>query len=184
LKLNNPSLPLIFTAPDVPVEYLYIVHFVRLLPDDQMKIKTVVLHYKKPSDEVYLTDMTRQVEHSIVDSGMNDGIAIIHTECSNTCITTMEYEPGSIHDMQMALTKLIPNGHANGHSEHNGNGLHANASQNGHVKQDIRPSLIGSSITVPFKDNREMLGKWQKAVLIDFGSAKDEKRVIVQIIGE
>jgi secondary thiamine-phosphate synthase enzyme len=142
-----------------------------------MKVKTVVLHYKKPTDDVYLEDITRQVEHSIVDSKMNDGIATIHTDCPDACITTMEYEPGSIKDMKDALEKFRPlNGHA---VPHNGNG-----GMNGHDSQDIRPSLIGSSITVPFKDNREMLGKWQKVVLIDFASNTEEKRVIVQIMGE
>ncbi len=144
-----------------------------------MKIKTVVLHYKKPTDEVFLTDITRQVEHSIIDSKMDDGIAIIHTDCPSACITTMEFEPGSIHDMEEALNKLNPQ--SNGHeAEH----LADKDSSNYHHQHDIRPSLIGSSITVPFKDNREMLGKWQKVVLIDFDGSKEEKRVIVQIMGE
>jgi thiamine phosphate synthase YjbQ (UPF0047 family) len=29
-----------------------------------------------------------------------------------------------------------------------------------------------------------MLGKWQKAVLVDFDTSTSEKRVIVQIMGE
>ncbi len=144
----------------------------------RMKIKTVVLHYTKPTSEVFLTDVTRQVEHSIVDSKMEDGIAIVHTDCPNACITTMEYEPGTIHDLQEAFKKFSPlNGH-NGHSAHNGNGTHMNGNH------DVRTTLIGTSITVPFKDNREMLGKWQKAVLVDFDHSTGEKRVIVQIIGE
>jgi secondary thiamine-phosphate synthase enzyme len=145
----------------------------------RLNVKTVELHYKKPDSSIHLTDITRQVEHSIIDSKMNDGIAIIHTNCPNACITTMEYEPGTISDMQEALEKLIPlNGH-NGKPHANGNGV-----ANGNHKSDSRPSMIGSSIAVPFKDNREMLGKWQKVVLIDFDASIDEKKVIVQIIGE
>ena len=159
-----------------------------------MKIKTVVLHYTKPTSEVFLTDVTRQVEHSIVDSKMEDGIAIIHTDCPNACITTMEYEPGTIHDLQEAFKKIHP---LNGHNGHNGNNGHNGSNghngqhlgnngngTNGNGHHDIRTTLIGSSITVPFKDNRELLGKWQKAVLVDFDSSTGEKRVIVQIIGE
>lgn len=145
----------------------------------RMKIKTVVLHYTKPTSEVSLTDITRQVEHSIVDSKMADGIAIVHTDCPNACITTMEYEPGSIHDLQEAFKKLTP---PNGHNSHEGQHNNCNGGANCH--SDIRTTLIGAGITVPFKDNREMLGKWQKAVLVDFDTSTCEKRVIVQIIGE
>jgi thiamine phosphate synthase YjbQ (UPF0047 family) len=131
----------------------------------RLNVKTVELHYKKPDSSIHLTDITRQVEHSIIDSKMNDGIAIIHTNCPNACITTMEYEPGTISDMQEALEKLIPlNGH-NGKPHANGNGV-----ANGNHKSDSRPSM--------------MLGKWQKVVLIDFDASIDEKKVIVQIIGE
>lgn len=147
-----------------------------------MKIKTVVLHYTKPTSEVCLTDITRQVEHSIVDSKMEDGIAIIHTDCPNACITTMEYEPGTIHDLQEAFGKIASHNGHNGHAANNGKVANGNGNGNGH--HDMRTTLIGSSITVPFKDNREMLGKWQKAVLVDFDASTEEKRVIVQIIGE
>jgi secondary thiamine-phosphate synthase enzyme len=146
----------------------------------RMKIKTTVLHYTKPTSDVFLTDVTRQTEHLIVDSKMEDGIAIIHTDHPNCCITTMEYEPGSIHDMQEALKKLNPHNGHNGHHEGNsGNGANGNGTH-----QDVRTTLIGTSITVPFKDNRELLGKWQKVVLVDFDASKEEKRVIVQVIGE
>jgi secondary thiamine-phosphate synthase enzyme len=143
----------------------------------RMKIKTVVLHYTKPTTEVFLTDVTRQLEHSIVDSKMGDGIAIVHTDCPNACITTMEYEPGTVHDLQEAFKKLNPPNRHNGHQGNNSNSTNGN----GH---DVRTTLIGTSITVPFKDNREMLGKWQKAVLVDFDTSTSEKRVIVQIMGE
>ncbi len=138
-----------------------------------MDVKTVELHYKKPNDDVCILDITRQVEHSIVDSEMSSGIAIIHTVCSNASITTMEYEPGSISDLSNALKKFMPKkAEMNQHLPH------------GEDHQDIRPSMIGSSITIPFKDNRVMLGKWQEVVLIDFDGADNKKKVVVQIMGE
>ncbi len=136
----------------------------------EMNVKTVELHYKKPKDGVHFIDITRQVEHTIVDSKMNDGIAIIHAHNPNTCITTMEFEPGSIKDMHHALKNMIPKKGAKGKRIAHG--------------KDVRPSLIGSSIAVPFKDNREMLGKWQKVILMDFDGREDEKKVIVQMMGE
>lgn len=134
-----------------------------------MNVKTVELYYKKPKEGVHFIDITRQVEHTIVDSKMNDGIAIVHAHSPNTCITTMEFEPGSIKDMQQALKRMIPKKSGGKKPSHG---------------EDIRPSLIGSSIAVPFKDNREMLGKWQKVILMDFDGKENEKKVIVQMMGE
>ena len=42
-----------------------------------MKIKTVELHFKKNTEDMGFVDITRTVEHSIVDSNMKDGIATI-----------------------------------------------------------------------------------------------------------
>jgi secondary thiamine-phosphate synthase enzyme len=131
-----------------------------------MQVKTVELHYRKPSDEIGYTDITRQVEHAIVDSKMDKGIAVVYAKDPNTCITTMEHEPGAINDFHKTLNKIDAR----------------TAKGKGH--RDVRPALIGSSITVPFKDNREMLGKWQKVVLVDFDGHENTKKVIVQIMGE
>lgn len=130
-----------------------------------MHVKTVELHYKKSTSEIEFIDITRQVEHSIVDSKMNDGVAIVYAKDPTTCITTMEHEPGAINDLRNMLKKMKGKGAGDGH-------------------MDARPTLIGSSITVPFRDNREMLGKWQKVTLIDFDGETTTKKVIVQIIGE
>ncbi|MGI0100887.1 MAG: YjbQ family protein [Candidatus Micrarchaeaceae archaeon] len=135
-----------------------------------MKIKTVELQFKKDKEGIGLTDITRQVEHSIVDSGMNDGIATIHSENPNVCITTMEFEPGTIKDLTEAFERLSPS------KQHTG----ADGARN----HDIRPALIGPGITLPFKDNRVIIGKWQEIIMIDFDGVKEPKKIAVQIIGE
>lgn len=132
-----------------------------------LNIKTVELNYEKKEDGISLTDITRQVEHSVVDSKMQNGIVTVCSESSNTSITTMEFEPGSIKDIKDTFERF--------------NSFKESTPHEGH---DIRSSLIGPSITVPFKDNRIMVGKWQQIVLIDFDKTKEQKKVIVQILGE
>ena len=136
-----------------------------------MKIKTVELHFKKDTEDIGFVDITRPVEHSIVDSKMRDGIATIHSADPNVCITTLDNEIGNITDVKAALERIAPSkAHQNGNGEH---GQH-----------DIRPSIVGPGITIPFKDNRIIIGKWQQIFMIDFDGMEMPKKVIVQIMGE
>lgn len=136
-----------------------------------LDIKTVELYFKKQKSGIDIIDITRQVEHSIVDSRINNGIATVFSGSANASITTMEYEPGTVKDLNATLKRVAPNGMGNGYSAKNG-------------KHDIRSALVGRSITIPFKDNRMTLGKWQEIVLVDFDRKKDKKKVVLQIMGE
>ncbi len=129
-----------------------------------MKIKTVELNFDKQNAELDLTDITRPTEHSVVESKMNDGIVVVQVLSKNVSVSTTEFEPGMKSDIKAAMGKIYMNGHA--------------------PCTDPRATLVGSSITVPFKDNRLMLGKWQQIVLIDFNAGKERRKVVVQIIGE
>jgi thiamine phosphate synthase YjbQ (UPF0047 family) len=48
----------------------------------------------------------------------------------------------------------------------------------------VRASLIGPSLTVPFKDGEFLLGTWQQIVLLEMDTRKRERQIVVQIIGE
>ena len=137
-----------------------------------MKIKTVELHFKKDTEDMGFVDITRTVEHSIVDSNMRDGIATIHSSDPNTCIITMDNEIGNIQDVKAALDRLAPTRKA-------GNGAVGE-----HPKYDPRSSIVGPGITIPFKDNRIIIGKWQQIFMLDFDGMENAKRIVVQIMGE
>jgi secondary thiamine-phosphate synthase enzyme len=53
---------------------------------------------------------------------------------------------------------------------------------NGH--SHVRASLVGPSLTIPFKDETLLLGTWQKVVLLEMDTRQRERQVILQIIGE
>jgi secondary thiamine-phosphate synthase enzyme len=53
---------------------------------------------------------------------------------------------------------------------------------NGH--SHVRASLIGPSLTVPFKDRNLILGTWQQIVFIELDIRSRERRITLQIIGE
>ncbi len=130
-----------------------------------MNVKTVEMEFKKDHEGIGFIDITRPVEHSIVDSNMQNGIATIHSVNNNVCITTMDNEKGNMSDIKDAFQRLFPEG------------------IEGTKDMDVRPSIVGPSITVPFRDNRIILGKWQQIFMIDFNGT-DRKKVVVQIMGE
>jgi thiamine phosphate synthase YjbQ (UPF0047 family) len=52
---------------------------------------------------------------------------------------------------------------------------------NGH--SHVRAALIGASLTIPFKDKRLFLGRWQQIVLIDCDNRSRKRSVVVQAFG-
>ena len=50
--------------------------------------------------------------------------------------------------------------------------------------ETVRASLVGPSLTIPFKDETLLLGTWQQVVLLEMDTRQRERQVILQIIGE
>jgi len=53
---------------------------------------------------------------------------------------------------------------------------------NGH--SHVRASLVGPSLTIPFKDSRLLLGTWQQIVVIEMDIRQRKLQIILQIMGE
>src|SRR5215218_8308461 len=87
-----------------------------------------------------ILDITGQVQRAAAEAGAADGQVAVFVRGSTAAVTTMEFEPGGIHDLRALLDRLIP---AQGDYEHN----RLNHDTNSHAHQ--RASLIGSSESVP-----------------------------------
>jgi secondary thiamine-phosphate synthase enzyme len=120
-----------------------------------------------------IVDITDRVQAAVADAGAADGQATAFVRGSTAAITTMEYEPGGVHDLRALLDRLIP---ADGPYEHN----RLNHDSNSHAHQ--RASIVGASEIVPVEGGRLALGTWQQLVLIDFDDRPRERTVVVQIV--
>lgn len=118
-------------------------------------------------------DLTAGVADAAAAAGIEAGTALAFVRGSTAAITTMELEPGGVHDLQALLDRLIP---AAGDYEHN----RLNADTNSHAHQ--RASIVGPSEAVPVSGGRLALGTWQQLVLIDFDDRPRERTVLVQVI--
>jgi secondary thiamine-phosphate synthase enzyme len=120
-----------------------------------------------------ITDITDGVERVIATAGASEAQATAFVRGSTAAITTMEFEPGGVRDLDAALERLIP---SEGDYEHN----RLNRDTNSHAHQ--RASLIGPAETIPVVGGKLALGTWQQLVLIDFDDRARDRTVVVQVV--
>jgi secondary thiamine-phosphate synthase enzyme len=122
-----------------------------------------------------MIDITRQTDEAIKGSGLQDGIVAIFVSGSTASITTIEYEVGLKNDFPKMLTRIAPSEIEYEHDNtwHDGNG-----------HSHVRASLIGPSLTVPFKDKNLMLGTWQQIILLEMDVRPRKRKIVLQMIGE
>jgi secondary thiamine-phosphate synthase enzyme len=121
-----------------------------------------------------IVDITDQVEQKLKSVKLKDGIVTISVVGSTGGITTCEYEDGLVQDLKDLFQKLIPAGEYH-HDQAWGDG-------NGHAH--LRASLLGPSLTVPFNDQKLILGTWQQIIFIDFDNRPRRRKIVLQIMGE
>jgi secondary thiamine-phosphate synthase enzyme len=137
-----------------------------------MAVRTAELRFstRGDSDVVEIGD---EVARCVEEAGVREGQVVAFVRGSTAAISTMEYEPGGVHDLRAMLERLMP---AAGDYEHN----RLNADTNSHAHQ--RATVVGASETVPVVGGRLALGTWQQLVLIDFDDRPRERTVVVQTI--
>jgi secondary thiamine-phosphate synthase enzyme len=126
--------------------------------------------------EGQIVDLTEGVLAVVRQSGVSDGIVSVFVTGSTAAVTTMEYEPGGVADLQAVLEQLVPRAPAGGDYAHNVR----NHDDNAHAH--LRASLLGPSEAVPLVRGQLVLGTWQQLVLIDFDDRPRRREVHVQIV--
>ena len=137
-----------------------------------MAIHSGMLRLQTPGNG-HIVDLTEGVASVVRTAGVQRGVAVVFAPGSTVAVTTMEYEPGGIHDLQALLDRMIPSA---GDYEHNRRNHDTNA--NAH----LRAALVGPSETIPLVEGRLALGTWQQIVLIDFDDRPRRREVAVQIV--
>jgi len=138
-----------------------------------MSVVTEELHFDTKG-EVEIVDITDKVNSKLRESSIEDGIVTIFVPGSTGALTTIEYEPGLLQDLPAALERLFPKGIDYAHELrwHDGNG-----------HSHIRASFLGPSLTVPFRNNKMLLGTWQQVVFVELDNKRRSRRIILQIVG-
>ena len=126
-------------------------------------------------------DITGALGECIRRSGIVNGIAHVFCPGSTGGLTTTEFEPGAVRDINELLDRLIPPtppGPPWGEYFHH----ETWHDDNGHAH--LRASVIGADITVPVRNGRPLTGTWQQVIFIDFDTRPRTRELAVTVIGE
>ena len=122
-----------------------------------------------------IIDITADVQKIISDSSMNEGICLIFVVGSTGTLSTIEYEDGLKHDFPKALDKIAPKNQEYKHhltwDDDNG-------------RSHVKATLMGSSLTVPFQNNKVIHGTWQQLIFMELDTRARNREIIVQLVGE
>ena len=116
-----------------------------------------------------LVEFTDEVRRKLKEAGAREGICVLYVQHTTAGLTVNENaDPDVPRDMLHALRTLIP--------QHGMGFLHNEENSDAHIKA----TLVGSSVTVPFREGRLLLGGWQGIFLCEFDGGR-ERKVIMMI---
>jgi secondary thiamine-phosphate synthase enzyme len=122
-----------------------------------------------------IIDITKKVNAAVEESRLQAGIVVVFVPGATGAVTTIEHEPGLLHDINAALERIAPERMEYAHDQRWGDG-------NGH--SHVRASLIGPSLTVPFSGGLLILGTWQQIIFLELDNRPRERSITLQIMGE
>ena len=116
-----------------------------------------------------LVEFTDEVRRKLKESGAREGVCVLFVRHTTAGLTVNENaDPDVPRDMLHALRTLLP--------QHGMGFRHGEENSDAHIK----PSLVGTSLTVPFKQGKLLLGRWQGIFLCEFDGGR-ERKVLMMI---
>jgi secondary thiamine-phosphate synthase enzyme len=120
-------------------------------------------------------DLTPVVDKAVRAGPARAGVATVFVVGSTAAITTIEFEPGAVADLNRLFETLAPR-----HGEYRHHLRWGDDNGSSHV----RAALLGPSITIPFEERGLALGTWQQVVLVEFDTRPRSREIVIQIVGE
>jgi secondary thiamine-phosphate synthase enzyme len=118
-------------------------------------------------------DLTALVSRAIRGSSIKDGLATAAVVGSTAGVTTIEFEPGAVADLNRVWEQLAPRG---GKYEHHLRWGDDNGSSH------VRAAMLGPSVSIPFEEGHLCIGTWQQIVLVEFDTRPRSREIVVQLI--
>jgi secondary thiamine-phosphate synthase enzyme len=120
-------------------------------------------------------DLTNVVAGAIAKSGLADGLVTVFVVGSTAGVTTIEFEPGAIADLNYVFERLAPR---TGEYRHHLRWGDDNGSSH------VRAAMLGPSLSIPFTSGKLALGTWQQVMLLEFDTRPRRREIVILILGE
>ena len=134
----------------------------------------LTMHQVETSGQGDVQDLTAAIARTLHASSLKSGLATIAVVGSTAGITTIEFEPGAVQDLNRVWEQLAPR---HGDYEHHRRWGDDNGSSH------VRAAMLGPSVSIPFEGGRLLVGTWQQVVLVEFDTRARSREVVVQLIG-
>ena len=122
--------------------------------------KTITIETSKEKEVI---DCTGKINKLLKGKEGLCHLFLLHTTAA---LTTADLDPGTDLDILETYEKMIPK--LNFRHAHNPS----------HTWTHIMSSIVGTSLAIPFKEGKLILGTWQRVVLIELDGPKTRQIVI------
>jgi secondary thiamine-phosphate synthase enzyme len=120
-------------------------------------------------------DLTDAVARAVSSAGLDAGVATVFVTGSTAGITTIEFEPGAVADLDRAFERVAPR---------RGDYAHHLRWGDDNGSSHVRAAMLGPSLTIPVAGGRPVLGTWQQVVLVEFDTGPRDRHVVIQVMGD
>jgi len=123
----------------------------------------------RSSTHAELIDITLQVQRVVSQSGVVSGLCHVYVPHTTAGVLVNENaDPDILSDFLTTLERLVPWDDGYRHAE-------------GNAAAHIKSTLVGTSQTVPVRDGRLALGRWQGIYFAEFDGPR-ERRLQVTVV--
>jgi secondary thiamine-phosphate synthase enzyme len=133
-------------------------------------------------EKLEFVDITDKIKRIVKESKVKEGLVNIYTKHTTSAIRINENEPFLIEDMKHFLEYLVPSSARYKHDDIANRNCPPNERINGH--SHLKALLLGTSETIPIKNYKLCLGKWQSIFYVDLDGGNRKRKVLVQILGK
>lgn len=118
-----------------------------------------------------MIDITRKVKEVVSESGIQNGLVVIHIPHTTAAVTINENaDPDVQIDMTRFMDELVPQ---------KGYFRHGEGNSDSHIKS----SLFGCDQTIIIQDGKMVLGVWQGIYFCEFDGPRNRK-VFVKVVAQ
>lgn len=127
----------------------------------------------RTSRQVEIIDITRDVEEVVKDSGVKNGMVLIHAPHATAAIVLNEDEEGLLSDLVNKILEIFPR---EGNYRHNLIDDNANS--------HLASAFLGQTRVLPLVNGNMVRGTWQNILLVELDGPRARRSVVVEVIGE
>ena len=120
-----------------------------------------------------LHDITEDVQASVEESGVDDGLCTILIQHTSASLTIQENaDPSARHDLERWLDRLVPEGDS----------LYTHTAEGSDdMPAHIKAALTDTTLSIPVLDARLALGTWQGIYLWEHRQRPHRRSIVVHV---